>query len=524
MASPTLITRDNFTANLVRSTNARGATPDGNVYFDTTNDRIQLITYAELNQVNLGSGLEDNPLTATTKIQALALYFFILQEVEADSTLQGFRRSMDAVGNRMGKLVGATSFLNSVKLAEGTINVSGEGGELGDDRLKIADSGATEFDVNNNTDRVYHGAKSQSPINATTQPYYLLAASLSESDRQAATPVDFSKLGDINEMIQTFGDTANGDTNAGDFDSRTSILILCAREFGYTIGEANSNAAGVSELGAYLQGYAVGNTIAPAIDALSYTDVWTTPIAPYNAMSFYRHATPQTRSGFATSGAGASGDFTDEIQLSSGTMSITELRAWLDALMLQDTDENANTGATGAFRPKRAEPLYTIDPATAKLVTRAGIYVDPAKLTAEAQQQIIQTNDSGGQHFIPFNSGIKIAVSQAWKDDTSPWFRIGYVDAAGGNDFDTANFLTANDASAVALAGDDLDSRITGLELNFSYAYDTETAGGNVTAGVDQSMVAQFGGVDNSKTRTVFFTITASTEILVNAETELETN
>lgn len=519
MATQQKITRDNFSPLLVRSTNPRGSAPDGNVYFDTTNDKIQLITADEQATVTYPSGHagytdgnpETNPLTTADKVQALALYFFAMQEVEADAALQNFRTALDAVSNRMGKLVGATAFLNTI-----TLDVNTSTSNL-HDQDKVADSGFTEFLVNGDIDRVLHGVKSLNPINSTTQPFYLLAASTAEADRLAATVVDFPDAGDINAVVESY-------KNGGD-DNRQSVLIVCAREFGYTIGEANSTATGVAELGAYSQGYGVGNAIAPDIAALDYADVWTTPIAPYNALTFYRHATAQSRSGFSTAGAGASGDFTDEIQLSSGTMSITQLRAWLDALMLQDTDENANTGVTGALYPKRMEPLYTIDPATAKLVTRDGIYVDPAKLTAEAQQQIIQKDDSGGLHYIPFNSGISITVSDAWlTQDTGPWWRVMYEDAAGTNDFDTADAITVLDASAVAMAGDDTDGRISGNTISLSYAYDTETAGGNVTAGVNQNCILQIGGVDKSKTRTIPFTITKSAEIIVPAETDLETN
>ena len=510
MATAQKITRDNFTTLLTRSTQGRAGTPDGNIYFDTANDLIEIITADELTQVDLGSGLEDNPLTSTDKIQSLALYFFALQEVEADPTLQGFRTALDAVSNRMGKLVGATAFLNAITLAPNTSTANNH------DRDKIADSGFTEFLVDGSIERVYHGVKSQNPINATTQPFYQLAASLSEADRQAAAPIDFSNPGDINDVIQTFEN--------GGADNRTNVLIIGAREFGYTIGETSSVAAGVSELGAYSQGYGIGNTIAADIAALDFNDVWTTPVAPYDALTFFRHATPQTRSGFATSGAGASGDFTDEIQLSTGTMSITQLRAWLDALMLQDTNQNANSGTTGSFLPKRAEPLYTIDPATSKLVTRAGLYVDPSKLTAEAQQQIVETNDSGGAHNIPFNSGITGTVSQAWLDDANAWHRMLYVDALGANDYDTANARTVPDASGNPIAGDKTDARLTGFDLTLAYAYDTETDSGNVTAGQDQAVVWQFGGTDKSKTRSVFFNITKTANIPVDVRTEAETN
>ena len=503
MATAQKITRDNYTTLLKRSTQGRAGTPDGNIYFDTANDLIEIITADELANVDFGSGAEANPLTTADKIQALALYFFALQEVEADASLQGFRTSLDAVSNRMGRLVGATAFLNAVTLATG-------------DREKIADSGFTEFAVDGSTNKIFHGVKSLNPINATSQGFYQLAASLSEADRLAAAPVDFAMPGDINEAIQTF---ENGGT-----DNLASVLIIGVREFGYTIAEATSSATGVAELGAYSQGYGVGNTIVSEIDALSFTDVWTTPIAPYDGLTFYRQATAQTQTGFAGTGAGTSGDFTDEIRLSTGAVTITQLRAWLDALMQQDTDENANTGATGVFRPKRAEPLYTIDSATGKLVTRAGLYIDPASLTAEAQQGITLTNDAGGLHSIPFNTGITVTVSQAWLDDTSPWFRLMYVDASGANDYDTANAITVLDASAVAIAGDDTDTRISGTTLSLTYAYDTETAGGNVTAGADQDVVLQLGGVDNTRTRSVLFTITRNANILVDATTELETN
>ncbi len=510
MAIAQKITRDNFTTLLKRSSEGRAGTPDGNIYFDTDNDVLELITYDELNQIDLGSGAEDNPFTTADKIQVLALYFFVLQEVEADPTLQGFRVAVDAVSNEMGKLVGATAFLNLITLAtnSSTTNLI--------DHDKVGDSGFTEFAIDGTINKVWHGAKSLVDINSTTQPYYLLAASMSEADRMAATPIDFADLGDINAVILTY-------TNGGN-DYRDDVLIVCARQFGYTIGEADSISTGVNRLGAYSQGYGVGNSIAADIAALNYDDIITTPIAPYSNTTFYRHATAQTQTGFSSFGGGTSGDFTDEVQLSAGTMSIIELRAWFDAQMLQDTDINANTGTTGAFIPKRVEPLYTIDLATSKLVTRTGIYVNPDSLTPAAQQLIIMTDDAGGQHTVPFQSGIAIAVSQSWVDDNASWYRVMYEDAAGTNDFNTEDAITVLDASSVAMSGDATDARLTGLTLNLTYAYDTETAGGNVTAGVDQSVVLQLGGIDNTKTRYVTFDITASTAIAINAETDLETN
>ena len=453
MATAQIITRDNFTTLLSRSSEGRegGGTPDGNVYFDTTNDRIQLISVEEAATVDLGSGLEANPFTNALKIQNLALYFFILQEVEADNALQNFRFAMDAVSNRMGKLVGATGFLSAYKLADGSIDATGVGGSLGDDRLKVADSGFTEFAAgsggNTLTDRVYHGAKSQNPIDAGSQPFYQIAASLSESDRQAAVPIDFSKLGDVNEVIQTLGDTANGDSGAGDFDDLTSVLILGVRDYGFSVGETSSQAAGVSELGAYLQGYALGNTAAPSISAITESEVFGGGIiAPFTGLGFYRHASAQTQTGFVE----GNGDFTDEIT-NTGGATLVQIRAWMDKVMQQDTDQNDNTGSTGSYIPKRAEPLYTIDAATGKLVTRVGLFI--ANVPAADSQNIIYTADNATTRTNPVVTPINFKLSDAWLLDSKPWFRALYADGSGGLDFDTASAVTVEDSAPTDIAG-----------------------------------------------------------------------
>ena len=495
MATAQLITRDNFDTLMVRSTGERGNSPNGNWFIDLTNDEVQLITREELAQVDLGSGLEDNPLTNGEKIQQLAVYFAYLNAVQADAALQQYVTPVDAVGNRMARLVGANAYLNGDKLASGAVDAAGRGGSLGDDRLKIADSGFTEFAAggggNTLIDRIYHGSKSVNFVDPTAQPFYLLAASTSEADRQAATPVNYSRLGPVNDVVQTFGSTANGDTGAGDFDRLTYVLISCVREFGFTVGEAVSTDIGVTELGAYLQGYPLGHTQVPEIAALTESDICGTnevqeinsdhtggnfeltfdgqtttatldaaaataadvqtalealsnlepgdvtvtggpltgtdiiveftgarrgadqpemtvtdngtggtavavttttagvaPVSPYANMAFFREASAQSVGG--SEFAEGAGNFTDIIQNPDGG-SLLQVRAWLDKLMQQDSDENANTGTTGSFRPKRAEPLYVMDGST--LVTRQGIFIE--NLPVADQQSVQFTADDG---------------------------------------------------------------------------------------------------------------------------------
>lgn len=524
MATATRITRNNYTTLLVRSTNARGATPNGNVFIDAANDTFQLITYEELTQVDLGSGLEDNPLRNATKIEMLALYFFVLQEVEADTLLQGYRRFVDAVGNKMATLVGATSFLNGVKLASGTVDVNGAGGSLGDDRLKIAGSGMTEFAVTNggnvDIDRIYTGARSLQDIQATSQPYYLLSQSSSEAHRQAATPVDFSKPGDVDELIQAFGSTANGDAGAGNFDYTDYVLILSVREFGYTISEVNSTDSGVPELGAVSVGYGLGHSLVSELSGITEADVWGgAQIAPYTGLGFTILTTPTTETSFNE----ADGDFTYRVTNSGGATRV-QIRAWLDKLMQSDADENANTGVTGVFKPKRSDPLYTIN-SVGKMVTRQGLFIE--NIPASDEQDVIFVDDAGDQKTRPFNVEVRVKLLAIWFNDPAPYFRIVYEDGAAAQDYATDTAVTVNDASAVALIGDDTDGRIVSVstyyELRFSYAYDSNTQAG-LSAGADKDLVLRVGGIRDTKEREVTFTITRQSLINVDGSTDLETN
>jgi hypothetical protein len=519
MAAPVLIKPDNRAVTLVRSTNPRGSTPDGNYYIDLANDLLQIITLEENATVDLGSGAEANPLANTTKIQLLALYFELLEVATTDAAVQNYLGQIDAVGNRMGTLVGAMAFVNGVKL-------DSTNSSLTDERQKIADSGFTEFAAlglgNVVIDRVYHGAKAQN-VDAGTQCYYQLSASLSEADRQAAQPVDFSKLGAVNEVIQTFGTTANGDAAAGDFDSRTgAVLILNARQFGFTTSEVNSSTAGTNELGAYSQVYSLSQGAVNELSGLSIADVFGgAAITPYTGITFNRLAVPQTESGFNES----DGNFTDVVS-NTAAASLLQIRAKLDAWALQDTNINDSTATTGDFLPRRAEPLYSVN-AQGKIVTRRGLLVEG--IAGIDQQGIIFTDDAGGEKTNPApDAGIDIKISAAWFDDVAggQWFRLMYEDGAAAADFETANAVTVNDSNSTPVAGDKDDARILASGddyiLRLSYAHGANTQAG-LNAGEDKPVVFQIGSTA-TKRRTVRFTVTSAIAQAYDAVTESETN
>ncbi len=138
-----LIDHTNYSTTLKQSTNPRGSSPNGNVYFDVANNEIQLIGANELVTVDFGAGAVTNPLNNADGITMRALYNFENARRRFDENLRKYKRGTD--GDY--RFSGAFNFVNGVKL-DGT------------DRAKIRGSGFIEFadsgDGQTDKDRIYH--------------------------------------------------------------------------------------------------------------------------------------------------------------------------------------------------------------------------------------------------------------------------------------------------------------------------------------------------------------------------------
>lgn len=507
MATPQLITLANFSTLLVQSSQSRAGTPDGNIFFDQDNDRIELITAEDLANVNLGSGPEANPLTNDLGITLQALYAFERQERGTDTSLRTFLPGVDGQFQD----AGAFAFDNGVKLDDVNGNAP--------DRPKIRGSGWTEFANDGNIDRIYFGARSLNNIEATSQPYVQIVSDLLEATLQASTPINAARVGPLDEAFQVFGSTANGDTGAGNFDNASDILIAKVRTFGYTQGEATSVGSGVARLKGFSAGFGVGENVSPTLSGDSFGDVWTTPVPPYNGLGFFRNATAQNQTGFNE----ADGLFTDEIT-NTGNASLAQIRAWLDALMIQDTDENDNTGVTGPFLPKRADALYTIN-ADGKLVTRAGLYIN--NIAASDNQNVILTADNGDEKTFPFQNEVRVRVSDAWFGDVNAWYDCYFLDGAGGADFDTAAAVQVLDASSVAVTGTPGDARAFGVagsrEVRFTFDYSGNSQAG-LPPNTDKDVVFLAEGDGGAIAARATISIVSQAVITASAEAATETN
>lgn len=502
MAAAQLIDHTNYGTLLVQSSQGRAGTPDGNIFFDVANNRIELITKQELAQVDLGSGLEDNPLDDDFGITFRALYNFENQERRVDEVLRKYLRGTKGTF-RFG---GAFSFINGVKLAS-------------TDRFKMRSSGWIEYaasgDGQTTIDRIYHGVVSLVDIQATSVPYYALVTNTTESTLQAATWTNFDRLGDINEAVQVFGTTANGDTGAGNFDYTTRTLVVRVRSWGYNPGETTSVATGITEFSGFSAGYGVGESINPS-NTYDLVDVFGgSAIAPFTGMSLEKYAVAQTETGFNE----ADGNFTWVLTNGSGG-TVQECAAYLDALSLQDSDIDAGTGS---YNGKKGRVWYTRN-AAGKVVTSSvggeGLFIEG--LSTAEQQNIIFTDDAGATKTYPFFPEVQITVGANAVADSQAFYHVFYVDGAAGADFDTSSAVVVRNKDGDPVKGN-VNSDAVSNKIVFAYAYDTDTDAG-LTAGTDKNVVVLVEGDGGVAQAITYFTITRDTIVPASCIPPVENN
>lgn len=490
----TMITHLNYDTLLKESTTARGATPNGNVYFDVANNEIQLIGADELATVDFGAGAVTNPLNNADGITLRALYNFENQQRRTNETLRKYKRGTD--GDY--RFAGAFSFINGVTL-DGT------------DRAKIRNSGFIEYDAAGDgattINRIYHGVKSLNSIQAGTTSYWTLVTAADEATLQAATWADFGRTGAIDEVVQVFGAAAHGN-----FDYTTRILVVRTRSWGYNSGETTSVLTGIAEFSGYSAGYGIGETL-NSNNAYALADVYGgAKIAPWTGMSLEKLAVAQVETGFNE----ANGSFTWVLN-NTGGGTVQQCAAYLDAVALQDADVDGAVGTS--YNGKKGRVWYSRD-TSGKVVTSQGLFIEG--LATSEKQSIIMTDDAGSQKTYPFFVDVQITVGSAAVADANAWYHVFYVDGAAAADFDTTGAVTVNDAAGNPVKGNVATDAVAN-KISFSYAYDTNTQAG-LAGGIDKDMVVLVEGDGGAAQAIAFFTVTENAVVPVTCAPTTDTN
>lgn len=497
-----LIDHTNYSTTLKQSTNPRGSSPNGNVYFDTANNEIQLIGVNELATVDFGSGAVTNPLNNTDGITMRALYNFENSRRRVDETLRNFKRGTD--GDY--RFAGAFSFVNGVKLD-------------GSDRNKIRSSGFIEYantqDGATDIDRIYHGVVSLVDVQATTVPYWALVTATDETTLQAATWTNFVRSGDINEAVQVYGSTAFGDSGAGSFDYTTRNLVVRVRSWGYNPGETTSALSGISEFSGFSAGYGVGESLNPS-NAYTLANVYGgSAIAPWSTMTLEKLASPQTETGFNE----ADGNFTWVLNNPAGG-TVQECAAYLDSVSLQSGDIDSGAGTYSGTKGR----IWYSRNAAGKVVTSsvggAGLFIEG--LSTAEKQNVIMTDNAGATKTYPYFPSVEITVGASALADPNAWYHVFYEDGSGSNDFDTASAVTVNDSSGNPVKGN-VQADEVGGKILFAYAYDTNTQAG-LSAGVDKDIVVVVEGDGVAAQAITYATITRTAVVAITCAPPAENN
>jgi len=496
------IDHTNYATTLKQSTTPRGSTPNGNVYFDTVTGKIQLIGVDELPTVNFGAGPVTNPLNNFDGITMRALYNFENQRRRLDETLRKFKRGVKGSY----RFAGAYNFVNGIKLD-------------GSDRSKIRNSGWIEYaEVGNGettVDRIYHGMVSLVDIQSGTVPYYTLATATDEATLQAATWNSFVRLGDINEAVQVYGSTAQGDTGAGTFDYTARNLIVRARSWQYNPGETTSALTGLTEFSGFSAGYGVGETLNTS-NTYNLADVYgAAAIAPWSGMSLERMATPLVGTGFNES----NGNFRWVLHNTLGG-SVQQCAAYLDALALQNADIDVGSGTYNGRKGR----LWFFRNSVGKVVTQSiggeGLFIEG--LTTAEKQNVILTDDAAATKTYPFFPSVEIDVGPVAATDPNAWYRVMYVDGAGTADFDTSTAVIVKDSSGTDVNGF-VTASVVGTKISFAYSYDTNTQAG-LPPMTDKQMVVLVEGDGLAAQAITYFTMSRSTIVPVTCAPALDNN
>lgn len=499
MATPVLIDLSNYDTLLVQSTAGRAGTPDGNIFFDVTNGRIEVITAEELATVDLGSGAEANPLTNALGIKLEALYAFENQERRTDENLRKYDRFFKGTF----KFGGAYEIINGRKFDIATSSTS-------NDRTKVRGSGWNERAANGSNDRIYFGNKGLGSIQATSQPYYQLAS--------GGVPADFAKVGNFDEAVQVYGTTANGDTGAGNFDSRTYEAVSI-RTFGYNYDrKVTTTDLGITELAGYSTGFAVTETAHLTTGTYALADVYGVgQISPWTGMTLEKLAVAQTETGFNE----ADGDFTWVLN-NTANGNLNQSVAFLDALA--QTDDDIDSGTITVTNGKRVGTWYSYN-ASGQIVTRSGagdglgLFIE--NIPTADEQRIVFTDDAAATKTRPFNVSVSVDPGSFAIADTLAWYHAFFLNGPGANDFNTANAITVLDSSAAAVKGN-VSTDVVSSKLPFAFDYDGDTTGG--TAGTDKDVVFEVEGDGGATAAKTVFTISRTATINVTCSPGLETN
>lgn len=417
------------------STQGRGGTPDGNIYLDTADPLNPTIELFSTSEVPTMAGSIANTLDPNDGATMQAIYGAIGIERRDNETARRFLKP--SVGRFA--LAGSYDLLNNWQFATAT--------DLG----LVRSSGIRYVSVSGNVNRIYFGPKSLGNIESVSIPYY--------QTTPLGAVTDFSFTGDVDELVQVFGTTANGDTGAGDFDVR-SYFAVSVREWGFVHDRKTLLDSGLSQAAQFSGGFGLSESPHPTTGNYTEADVLGGgAIAPWDTMSYLTEAAPVNRTGFNE----ADGLFAETIQNPAGA-SLDEVVAFMDALARSTADIDDGTPAQIG---KEVDVLYTFD-AQGNIVLKQGLFIE--NLPGSDLTRVLLTDDAGSAKTFPSTITITVPLSTPAQGESTAWYHAFIEDDTDADDYNTSTAITHQDKDAVEIKGVVGANTSISWDVNFSAA------------------------------------------------------
>lgn len=484
-----IIDLSNYKTTLKQSTLGRGFSPNGNIFFDKAAGKIEFIYRDELASVNFGAGPVPNPLIRADGIKFEAIYAFENQERAADESLRKYDRWTSGTF----KFGGAYNF------------VKGRVPSTSADRAGIRGSGWNELDAAGVPTRTYFGNKGLSNIYANSQPYYQLSV--------GGTAVNFSKIGQIDEAVQVYGDAQNGGFTS------TGYEAVSVRTYGnnYDRKETTTD-LGITELGGYSTGFALDESahLTTKVTSHPYANVLTTPTGVWVGMALNRIASPVVKTEF--SDQTGSRLFTWEL-LNPNNATLDQMVAWLDAFSTSSTREADGLGVLTGKIGKNIKTWYTYN-AAGKISTRSGVSNAEGlylrNVRSSDQQRVEMLDNSGAIKSYSFSVSVEAFIGSVAKSDEKSWYHSFF--ASGYN---TTGAITVKASNAVLVKGLSSTADATN-KIIFAFDYTGDTFGG--TASTPKSCIFLVEGDGGAVQEKVYYTITETTTVAFSCAPTKENN
>jgi hypothetical protein len=349
-------------------------------------------------------------------------------------------------------------------------------------RNLIRSAGWREINASDAIEREYMGIISLGNIDSADTPYYAFSTDTAKTD--------FDFTGPINQAIQTFGDSSNGN-----IDKRSDTLTVYIRAQGKTYGSATSTSIGLTALNYIANRFPLAESADSKVTA---SDSTISTTAPYTGMSI-------TYGAVTRSIGGVSYNFDVVVDGNQGTAE--QIYEFVQYSLRLSSDIDAGAGSQDG---SLADSLMSF--AGEALSTTTGVYIDDFQ--TNDTNRLSFTDTGGTVRTFPFVAAGTISFNANLVSDSDAIYRM----------FFTSGFGTGSAILVDNNAGVDISGAIGGNEtIAFDFDYDGNTQGGR-TAGTDASVTVVAIGLDTAQYVSATATITRATGQNISLVAPLERN